>query len=198
MGAGLSRVTICNLHPYPHNLYPWHSLLILAWHTLTYFIVTACTKNGTWYTLNLNISELECNMFPDSYILYNESQFLHQIASLAPKRWDLYIVVPIFIMRIPREKNDGSHHILLPPQLWKLTILNTNTMMLPSLGQVYSALPWGQNFVGHCIVHLSMSKLSGFADAVTNGNDIFERCHYYSSGKKPPGHSSPLRYCSRI
>ena len=67
-------------------------------------------------------------------------------------------------MKIPGMRKDGGHHIAVPPLLQELTILNTNTMTLPSLGWVYSALPCSQNFVRLCIVHLSMSELSGFAD----------------------------------
>jgi hypothetical protein len=39
-----------------------------------------------------------------------------------------------------------------------------NTTTTPSLGQVYIALPCDPIIVGLCIVHLSMSELSGFAD----------------------------------
>ena len=35
---------------------------------------------------------------------------MQRIASLAPKSWDLYIVVPIFVMRIPGMRKDGGHH----------------------------------------------------------------------------------------
>ena len=38
-------------------------------------------------------------------------------------------------------------------------------MTPPSLGRVYIALPWSPKFVKQCIVDLSMSELSGFADA---------------------------------
>ena len=37
-------------------------------------------------------------------------------------------------------------------------------MTPPSLGRVYIALPWSPKFVKQCIVDLSMSELSGFAD----------------------------------
>ena len=47
------------------------------------------------------------------------------------------------------------------PLLRELTILNTNATTPPSLGWVYSG---GPNFVGLFIIHLSMSKLSCFAD----------------------------------
>ena len=43
--------------------------------------------------------------------------------------------------------------------------MNANTMTPPSLGRVYIALPWSPKFVKQCIVDLSMSELSGFADA---------------------------------
>ena len=53
-------------------------------------------------------------MFPGSYILYNESQFLLQIALLAPKSLDLYMVVPIFVKRIPGMRKGDGHHIVVP------------------------------------------------------------------------------------
>jgi hypothetical protein len=43
-------------------------------------------------------------IFPGSYGLYNESQFLRQIALLAPKSWDLYLVVPILLREYLRRK----------------------------------------------------------------------------------------------
>jgi hypothetical protein len=74
------------------------------------------------------------------------------------------IVVPIFVERLPGMKKGGGHHIVVPPLLQELTILNTTTTTPPSLGRVYRALPCGPNFVRLSIVHLSMSKLSSFAD----------------------------------
>ena len=85
-------------------------------------------------------------MFSGSYRLYNECQFTQQIAYSALKSSDLYIVVLIFVMTIPGMRKGGGHHIVVSPLLRELTILNTNTMMLPSLGLVYSALLCGPEF----------------------------------------------------
>ena len=51
-------------------------------------------------------------------------------------------------MTIPGMRKGGGHHIVVSPLLRELTILliNTNTMMLPSLGLVYSALLCGPEF----------------------------------------------------
>jgi hypothetical protein len=103
-------------------------------------------------------------MLSSRYRFYNESQFMQHIASLARKSCDLYIVVQIFVMRIPGMRKVGGHHTVVPPLLRELNILNTNNATLQSLGWVYSALPCSQNIVRLCIVHLSMQQLSGFAD----------------------------------
>lgn len=98
------------------------------------------------------------------YRPYNESQFSQQIASLTPKIWELYIEIPIFIMRIPEMRKDCHHHIVVPQWLQRLTILNTNAMMPPSLPWLHPALPQHPKFIELCIVDLSMSEISGFAD----------------------------------
>ena len=68
----------------------------------------------------------------------------------------------------------GGHHIKMPPLLQGLTILNVNTMMLPSLGtfglglQCNAVQPKFRDTF--CIVHISMLELSGFADAYPTDN----------------------------
>jgi hypothetical protein len=49
---------------------------------------------------------------------------------------------------MPGERKDGGYHVLVPPLLRALTILNRNTMTPSSLGQNNIALPCGPNFVG--------------------------------------------------
>ena len=54
-------------------------------------------------------------------------------------------------MRIPGMRKDGGYHIVVPLLLQELTILNTNTIMPLSLGQVQIALVCDPNFVGHLL-----------------------------------------------
>ena len=74
-------------------------------------------------------------------------------------------------MRIPGIRKDCRHHIIVPQWLWRLTILNTNSMTPPSLPWLYPALLWSPRFVQHCLVDLSMSELYGFADASSHCED---------------------------
>jgi hypothetical protein len=137
--------------------------------SLTYIIVRAC-KASPKTVHNINYSLIlvrEYIILPGSYRLYNESQCLQQIASLAPKRCLVEILVTNFVERMPGERKDGGHHILVPPLLRALTILNMNILTPPRLGRHYLAMPCGTNFVGLFMAHLSMSKLSGFADAIS-------------------------------
>ena len=71
-------------------------------------------------------------------------------------------------------KKDCHQHILLPQLLRRLTILTTNTMTPPSLRRLYPALPWSPKFVEQCIVDLSMSELSGFADVLSYCQLVFK------------------------
>ena len=48
-----------------------------------------------------------------------------------------------------------------------------NIRMPPSLGRDYIALPWSPKIVEHCIVDLSMSELSGFADGLVPSLSTF-------------------------
>ena len=47
--------------------------------------------------------------------------------------------------------------------------MNANTRTPPSLRRVYIALAWSPKVVELCIVDLSMSELSGFADVFSGG-----------------------------
>ena len=98
----------------------------LTWNTLAYLIVIGCKP------CNKMIDNIPTSL----YRPYNESQFLQQIASLTPKSWDLYIVVPILVKKIPGMKKGAGHHIVVPPLLQELSILNTIVTMPPSLGWV--------------------------------------------------------------
>ena len=65
-------------------------------------------------------------------------------------------------------RKDWCHHTVVFKWLRRLTILNANTRTPPSLGRVYIALPWNPKVVELCIVHLSLSELSGFADVTVS------------------------------
>ena len=72
-------------------------------------------------------------------------------------------------MRIPEMRKDWCYHIVVTQWLRELTILNANTRTPPSLLRLYPALPWSPKIGEQCIVDLSMSEISGFADV----SDLF-------------------------
>ena len=89
------------------------------------------------------------------------------------------MVVPIFVKRIPEIRKGCHHHIIVPQWLRRLTILTTNTMTPKSFSRLCPALPWSPKFVELCIVNLSMSELSGFADASNNSDRIVSYPRFY-------------------